>query len=65
MKGMASSVMKGNGKNKNNKGSDLGGSFLQSPEAIQILCTVDHTTPTANTSLYLTTLMLFYLALRS
>ena len=50
VKGMASSVKKGTGKKKNgNKGSDLSGSFLQSPETVQTVSNFDHTTSVDST----------------
>ena len=49
VKGMASSVKKGTGKKKNgNKGTNLSGSFLQSPETVQTVSNIDHTTPVNN-----------------
>ena len=49
-KGMALSVKKGTGKKKNgNKGTDFSGSFLQSPETVQTVSNIDHTTPVDST----------------
>ena len=45
----AGQAVKGKGKKKNgNKGTDLSGSFLQSPETVQTVTNIDHTTPVDN-----------------
>ena len=49
VKGMASSVKKGTGKEKNrNKGTDLSGSFLQSPGTVETVSKIDRTTSVDN-----------------
>ena len=46
IKGMVSSSKKGNGKKKNgNKGTDLNGSFIQSPETVQTVSNIDPYNP--------------------
>ena len=49
VEGSASSVKKGNGKKKG-KGTDLSGSFLQSPEPTGTVSSVEYTTPAAYNS---------------
>ena len=49
VKGTSSSVKKGNGKKKD-KGMDLNGSFLQSPEPTGTVSSVEYTTPAAYSS---------------